>query len=163
MDTFVQKGNLYIYLSLTCILSCNLSGSRDRTGRAVVEVHAGRQEWNSPLVSAQGLCELLLYLHSVPRYWHNNHSNISPVQISVINMALLVDVSHSTSPCPMNILAKKSRLTAWLLNVLVCNMWLGHRRAAKYYFYFYCPNHIMYYYTLNSMFFRGALDKKNPF
>ncbi|XP_074532181.1 quattro [Halichoeres trimaculatus] len=44
-----------------------LPGSRDRTGRAVVEVHAGRQEWNSPLVSAQGLCELLLYLHSIPR------------------------------------------------------------------------------------------------
>ncbi|KAM7005870.1 quattro [Tautogolabrus adspersus] len=44
-----------------------LPGSRDRTGRAVVEVHAGRQEWNSPLVSAQSLCELLLYLHSIPR------------------------------------------------------------------------------------------------
>ncbi|CAJ1051589.1 triple functional domain protein-like [Xyrichtys novacula] len=44
-----------------------LPGSRDKTGRAVVEVHAGKQEWNSPLVSAQSLCELLLYLHSIPR------------------------------------------------------------------------------------------------
>ncbi|KAM9860037.1 quattro [Aulostomus maculatus] len=44
-----------------------LPGSRDRTGRAVVEVHCDRKEWTSPLVSAQTLCELLLYLHSIPR------------------------------------------------------------------------------------------------
>lgn len=44
------------------------SGSRDRTGRAVVEVHGDRKEWASPLVSAQNVCELLLYLHSIPRY-----------------------------------------------------------------------------------------------
>ncbi|XP_022058630.2 uncharacterized protein LOC110957095 [Acanthochromis polyacanthus] len=44
-----------------------LPGSRDRTGRAVVEVHGDRKEWMSPLVSAQNLCELLLYLHSIPR------------------------------------------------------------------------------------------------
>ncbi|XP_062271900.1 pleckstrin homology domain-containing family G member 4B-like [Scomber scombrus] len=42
-------------------------GSRDRTGRAVVEVHGDRKEWTAPLVSAQNLCELLLYLHSIPR------------------------------------------------------------------------------------------------
>uniref|UniRef100_A0A8C4DZ83 Quattro n=1 Tax=Dicentrarchus labrax TaxID=13489 RepID=A0A8C4DZ83_DICLA len=40
---------------------------RDRTGRAVVEVHGDRKEWTSPLVSAQNVCELLLYLHSIPR------------------------------------------------------------------------------------------------
>ncbi|XP_036958147.1 quattro isoform X2 [Acanthopagrus latus] len=44
-----------------------LPGSRDRTGRAVVEVHGDRREWTSPLVSAQNVCELLLYLHSIPR------------------------------------------------------------------------------------------------
>ncbi|XP_042357373.1 uncharacterized protein LOC121954103 [Plectropomus leopardus] len=44
-----------------------LPGSRDRTGRAVVEVHGGRDEWMSPLVTAQNVCELLLYLHSIPR------------------------------------------------------------------------------------------------
>uniref|UniRef100_A0A3B4XMD6 Quattro n=1 Tax=Seriola lalandi dorsalis TaxID=1841481 RepID=A0A3B4XMD6_SERLL len=44
-------------------------GSRDRTGRAVVEVHGDRKEWTSPFVSAQNVCELLLYLHSIPRYW----------------------------------------------------------------------------------------------
>ncbi|XP_045932418.1 quattro isoform X2 [Micropterus dolomieu] len=44
-----------------------LPGSRDRTGRAVVEVHGGRKEWMSPLVSAQNVCELLLYVHSIPR------------------------------------------------------------------------------------------------
>ncbi|XP_070758793.1 quattro [Enoplosus armatus] len=44
-----------------------LPGSRDRTGRAVVEVHGGRKEWMSPLVSAQNVCELLLYVQSIPR------------------------------------------------------------------------------------------------
>lgn len=44
-----------------------LPGSRDRTGRAVVEVHGDRKEWTSPLLSAQGVCELLLYLHNIPR------------------------------------------------------------------------------------------------
>ncbi|XP_044036632.1 uncharacterized protein KIAA1755 homolog [Siniperca chuatsi] len=44
-----------------------LPGSRDRTGRAVVEVYSGRKEWMSPLVSAQNVCELLLYIHSIPR------------------------------------------------------------------------------------------------
>ncbi|KAM7401842.1 hypothetical protein PAMP_017120 [Pampus punctatissimus] len=44
-----------------------LPGSRDRTGRAVVEVHGDRKEWTFPPVSAQNLCELLLYLHSIPR------------------------------------------------------------------------------------------------
>ncbi|XP_068171804.1 quattro isoform X2 [Antennarius striatus] len=44
-----------------------LPGSRDRTGRALVEVHAEKKEWASPLVSAQNVCDLLLYLHSIPR------------------------------------------------------------------------------------------------
>ncbi|CAN9512384.1 unnamed protein product [Ophioblennius macclurei] len=44
-----------------------LPGSRDRTGRAVVEVHGDRKEWMSPLLSTQTVCELLLYLHSIPR------------------------------------------------------------------------------------------------
>ncbi|XP_068615187.1 pleckstrin homology domain-containing family G member 4B-like [Brachionichthys hirsutus] len=44
-----------------------LPGSRDRTGRPVVEVHTDRKEWASPLVSAQSVCDLLLYLHSIPR------------------------------------------------------------------------------------------------
>ncbi|KAM4613204.1 quattro isoform 2-T2 [Polymixia lowei] len=44
-----------------------LPGGRDKTGRAVVEVHGDRKEWMSPLASAQGACKLLLYLHSIPR------------------------------------------------------------------------------------------------
>ncbi|XP_072238645.1 quattro isoform X2 [Leuresthes tenuis] len=44
-----------------------LPGSRDRNGRAVVEVYGDRKEWMFPLVTAQSLCELLLYLHSIPR------------------------------------------------------------------------------------------------
>ncbi|XP_039971607.1 uncharacterized protein LOC120783014 isoform X2 [Xiphias gladius] len=46
---------------------CSKKGSRDRTGRAVVEVHGDRKEWTSTLVSAKNVCELLLYLHSIPR------------------------------------------------------------------------------------------------
>ncbi|XP_040059586.2 quattro [Gasterosteus aculeatus] len=44
-----------------------LPGSRDRTGRAVVEVNGDKKEWTSSLVSVQSVCELLLYLHSIPR------------------------------------------------------------------------------------------------
>ncbi|XP_053297429.1 quattro [Pleuronectes platessa] len=44
-----------------------LPGSRDRTCRAVVEVHGDRKEWTSPLVSAHSVCQMLLYLHSIPR------------------------------------------------------------------------------------------------
>uniref|UniRef100_A0A8C8DZI6 protein-glutamine gamma-glutamyltransferase n=1 Tax=Oryzias sinensis TaxID=183150 RepID=A0A8C8DZI6_9TELE len=50
---------------LFCCPAC--TGSRDRNGRAVVEVHGDREEWMSPLVSAQSVCELLLYLHAIPR------------------------------------------------------------------------------------------------
>uniref|UniRef100_A0A4W5QST2 Quattro n=1 Tax=Hucho hucho TaxID=62062 RepID=A0A4W5QST2_9TELE len=48
-----------------CIVS--LPGSRDRVGRAVLEVHGNRQAWMSPLLSAQELCKVILYLHSIPR------------------------------------------------------------------------------------------------
>ncbi|XP_064857704.1 puratrophin-1-like [Oncorhynchus nerka] len=45
----------------------SLPGSRDRVGRAVLEVHGTRQAWMSPLLSAQEVCKVLLYLHSIPR------------------------------------------------------------------------------------------------
>uniref|UniRef100_A0A8C8CT20 Quattro n=1 Tax=Oncorhynchus tshawytscha TaxID=74940 RepID=A0A8C8CT20_ONCTS len=45
----------------------SLPGSRDRVGRAVLEVHGNRQAWMSPLLSAQEVCKVLLYLHSIPR------------------------------------------------------------------------------------------------
>ncbi|KAK6319619.1 hypothetical protein J4Q44_G00108300 [Coregonus suidteri] len=45
----------------------SLPGSRDRVGRAVLEVHGDRQAWTSPLLSAQEVCKVLLYLHSIPR------------------------------------------------------------------------------------------------
>uniref|UniRef100_A0A8C5GNI1 Quattro n=1 Tax=Gouania willdenowi TaxID=441366 RepID=A0A8C5GNI1_GOUWI len=49
-------------------MKCYKNGSRDRTGRAVVEVYGDKKEWMSPIVSAETICELLLYLHSIPRY-----------------------------------------------------------------------------------------------
>ncbi|XP_010879062.2 uncharacterized protein KIAA1755 isoform X2 [Esox lucius] len=45
----------------------SLPGSRDKAGRAVLEVHGDRQGWTSPLLSAQEVCTALLYLHSIPR------------------------------------------------------------------------------------------------
>ncbi|CDQ76534.1 unnamed protein product [Oncorhynchus mykiss] len=45
----------------------SLPGSRDRVGRAVLEVHGNRQAWMSPLLSVQEVCKVLLYLHSIPR------------------------------------------------------------------------------------------------
>ncbi|XP_041945337.1 quattro [Alosa sapidissima] len=47
-------------------LAC-LPGSRDRAGRAVLEVHGDRKGWTCPLVTSVELCKLLLYLHSIPR------------------------------------------------------------------------------------------------
>lgn len=64
------KENFYHFMDLlkASSPSCPSAGSRDKTGRAVVEVHGDRMGWTSPLVSAQSICELLLYLHSIPRY-----------------------------------------------------------------------------------------------
>ncbi|XP_060775488.1 quattro isoform X2 [Neoarius graeffei] len=44
-----------------------LPGSRDRAGRAVLEVHGGKNGWVSPLLSPLVLFKLVLYLHSIPR------------------------------------------------------------------------------------------------
>ncbi|KAJ8265652.1 hypothetical protein COCON_G00147510 [Conger conger] len=57
-----EFGSDLLHLGVAC-----LPGSRDRAGRAVVEVYGGHQGWKSPLLSSQELCRLLLYLHSVPR------------------------------------------------------------------------------------------------
>ncbi|XP_077458578.1 quattro isoform X2 [Stigmatopora argus] len=64
-----------------------LPGSRDKTGRAVVEVHCDK-DWNSPSLSAQNLCELLLYLHSIPKK-----------DVRELGMTLVVD-SRKKSPPP---------------------------------------------------------------
>ncbi|XP_044205807.1 quattro [Thunnus albacares] len=64
-----------------------LPGSRDRTGRAVVEVHGDRKEWTSPPVSAQNLCELLLYLHTIPRK-----------DVRELGMTLVINARKKTPP-----------------------------------------------------------------
>ncbi|XP_035238930.1 pleckstrin homology domain-containing family G member 4B isoform X2 [Anguilla anguilla] len=51
-----------LHLGVAC-----LPGSRDRTGRAVVEVYGDHKGWMSPFLSSQELCKLLLYFHSLPR------------------------------------------------------------------------------------------------
>ncbi|XP_036387697.1 pleckstrin homology domain-containing family G member 4B-like [Megalops cyprinoides] len=57
-----KSSSCLLHLGIAC-----LPGSRDRTGRAVVEVYGDHQGWRSPLVSSQELCKLLFLLHSVPR------------------------------------------------------------------------------------------------
>uniref|UniRef100_A0A667XMM7 protein-glutamine gamma-glutamyltransferase n=1 Tax=Myripristis murdjan TaxID=586833 RepID=A0A667XMM7_9TELE len=62
-------------------------GSKDKTGRAVVEVHGDKKEWTSPLVSAQAICELLLYLHSIPRK-----------EVRDLGMTLVIDARKKPPP-----------------------------------------------------------------
>ncbi|KAL0977823.1 hypothetical protein UPYG_G00161720 [Umbra pygmaea] len=45
----------------------SLPGSRDRAGRAVLEVYGDRPGWTSTLLSTEDMCKALLYLHSIPR------------------------------------------------------------------------------------------------
>uniref|UniRef100_A0A671PW10 Uncharacterized LOC107690824 n=1 Tax=Sinocyclocheilus anshuiensis TaxID=1608454 RepID=A0A671PW10_9TELE len=54
--------NSLLQLGIIC-----LPGSRDRAGRAVVEVYGGRKGWAFSQLSPQEFCRLLLYLHSIPR------------------------------------------------------------------------------------------------
>uniref|UniRef100_A0A672KMR4 Uncharacterized LOC107554860 n=1 Tax=Sinocyclocheilus grahami TaxID=75366 RepID=A0A672KMR4_SINGR len=54
--------NRLLQLGIIC-----LPGSRDRAGRAVVEVYGGRKGWAFSQLSPQEFCRLLLYLHSIPR------------------------------------------------------------------------------------------------
>lgn len=62
---------VHTFLHLTSpwhpLLSPQPPGSRDRVGRAVLEVHGDRQGWTSPLLSAHEVCKVLLYLHFIPR------------------------------------------------------------------------------------------------
>ena len=45
----------------------NVSGGRDRAGRAVVEVYGDHPGWRSP-GTVKELCQMLLYFHTVIRY-----------------------------------------------------------------------------------------------
>lgn len=90
--------------------SCPSAGSRDKTGRAVVEVHGDRMGWTSPLVSAQSLCELLLYLHSIPRY--------SAERLRCISREKKDNISIVNKPVRMEF--------------LLCNMWEADARRGKY-------------------------------
>ncbi|XP_055069295.2 quattro isoform X1 [Misgurnus anguillicaudatus] len=64
-----------------------LPGSRDRAGRAVVEVHGGRTGWASAQHSPLDLCRLMLYLHSIPR-------------LEVRDLGLTVVIDSRKSPLP---------------------------------------------------------------
>ncbi|KAJ0068995.1 hypothetical protein NL108_015765, partial [Boleophthalmus pectinirostris] len=81
--------------ALTCVtpllqlgIIC-LPGSRDRAGRAVVEVYGDREEWLHPLVTAQNICKLLLYLHSLPRR-----------EVSDLGLTLIINSKKKPPPPP---------------------------------------------------------------
>ncbi|KAJ3603065.1 hypothetical protein NHX12_030809, partial [Muraenolepis orangiensis] len=64
-----------------------LPGGRDKTGRALLEVHGDRAMWTSPLASASDLCRLLLYLHLIPRK-----------EVRDLGMTLVIDARKRTPP-----------------------------------------------------------------
>ncbi|KAI2663200.1 Pleckstrin homology domain-containing family G member 4B [Labeo rohita] len=72
-----------------------LPGSRDRAGRAVVEVYGGRKGWASSQLSPQEFCRLLLYLHSVPR-----------MEVRELGMTIVID----SRKCPLPSVFYKSLL-----------------------------------------------------
>ncbi|KAJ0023615.1 hypothetical protein NQD34_003514 [Periophthalmus magnuspinnatus] len=81
--------------ALTCItpllqlgVVC-LPGSRDRAGRAAVEVYGDRDEWCHPLVTAQNICKLLLHLHSLPRR-----------EVSDLGLTLIINSKKKNPPPP---------------------------------------------------------------
>ncbi|XP_061689279.1 quattro [Syngnathoides biaculeatus] len=63
-----------------------LPGSRDKTGRAVVEILCDK-ECTTPPLSAQNLCQLLLYLHSIPRK-----------DVRELGMTLIIDARKKPPP-----------------------------------------------------------------
>uniref|UniRef100_W5LZ15 Si:dkey-65j6.2 n=1 Tax=Lepisosteus oculatus TaxID=7918 RepID=W5LZ15_LEPOC len=77
-----QFSSHLLHLGIAC-----LPGSRDRTGRAVLEVFADHNGWKSPLVSSQELCKLLLYFHSIPRK-----------EVRDLGMTLVIDARKKTPP-----------------------------------------------------------------
>ncbi|XP_028854928.1 quattro isoform X2 [Denticeps clupeoides] len=63
-------GCLLTLESITSLLPLGIAclpGSRDRAGRAVVEIYGDRKGWASPAVNPLQLHRMLLYFHSVPR------------------------------------------------------------------------------------------------
>ncbi|XP_051737088.1 pleckstrin homology domain-containing family G member 4B isoform X2 [Ctenopharyngodon idella] len=44
-----------------------LTGGRDRSGRAVLEIYGDHQVWASAAISSQEICKLLLYFHTITR------------------------------------------------------------------------------------------------
>ncbi|XP_056606963.1 quattro [Triplophysa dalaica] len=81
---FSQDSTIKSLLQLGMIC---LPGSRDRAGRAVVEVYGGRKGWGATQHSPLDLCRLLLYLHSIPR-------------MEVRDLGLTVVIDSRKSPLP---------------------------------------------------------------
>ncbi|KAJ8260086.1 hypothetical protein GJAV_G00176890 [Gymnothorax javanicus] len=78
----LEPSSCLLHLGLVC-----LPGSRDRTGRAVMEVYGDHHGWTSPLVSKQELCNLLHHLHSVPRK-----------EVRTLGLTVVVDARKKSPP-----------------------------------------------------------------
>ncbi|XP_054641466.1 puratrophin-1-like isoform X2 [Dunckerocampus dactyliophorus] len=81
LGSSVQSVSGLLELGIIC-----LPGSRDKTGRAVVELYCDK-EWTSTQLSAQNLCRLLLYLHSIPRK-----------DVRELGLTLVIDARKKTPP-----------------------------------------------------------------
>ncbi|XP_023664544.2 pleckstrin homology domain-containing family G member 4B isoform X2 [Paramormyrops kingsleyae] len=77
-----DTSNYLLHLGIAC-----LPGSRDRTGRAVVEVYGDHQGWKSQSASSQELCKLLLHFYFIPRK-----------EVADLGMTLVVDARKALPP-----------------------------------------------------------------
>ncbi|KAJ8359200.1 hypothetical protein SKAU_G00157250 [Synaphobranchus kaupii] len=77
-----EPSSCLLHLGVVC-----LPGSRDRTGRAIMEVYGAHHGWRSPLVSKQELCNLLLHLHSIPRK-----------EVRSLGMTVVIDARKKSPP-----------------------------------------------------------------
>lgn len=115
---------------------CSLPpGSRDRTGRAVVEVYGEEPGWASHHVSVQSLCELLLYLHFIPRYPKLCPRGISqrPEMQNIFLVKDSISLSHIGWLWPLAWLGGNLPQRENLFGFMnTCNIMIDHKRVALY-------------------------------
>ncbi|CAL8337788.1 unnamed protein product [Lota lota] len=82
-----QEATLRSIMGLLQLGTICLPGGRDKTGRALLEVHGDRAMWTAPLASAPDLCRLILYMHLIPRK-----------EVRDLGMTLVIDARKRPPP-----------------------------------------------------------------
>ncbi|XP_030230909.1 LOW QUALITY PROTEIN: quattro [Gadus morhua] len=82
-----QEATLRSIVGLLQLGTICLPGGRDKTGRAVLEVHGERAMWTAPLASAPHLCRLILYMSLIPRK-----------EVRDLGMTLVIDARKRPPP-----------------------------------------------------------------